>query len=153
MTLQLRRAVEGDAAKVFPWRNDETVRRVSLDTREIAWEEHRDWFCRTLERADRNLLIAEDGEMPVGVLRFDVEGDVAEISIFLDPKLVGRGYGSAMLREGATWARRNLVGVAILRAKVKPDNPASSRAFEKAGFAEAWRVYDLSLCGAKIPPN
>jgi len=145
MMLQLRRAEEGDAARVFSWRNDESVRRVSLDPGEIAWEEHSDWFRCSIERSDRSLLIAEDGETPVGVLRFDVAGEVAEISIFLNPELVGRGYGTAMLREGTAWARLNLAGVKTLRAKIRPDNPASSHAFEKAGFAEVWHVYDLNL--------
>jgi len=145
MMLRLRRAEEEDASRVFSWRNDETVRRVSIDPREIAREEHSDWFRRSIGRADRSLLIAEDGEIPVGVLRFDVVDEVAEISIFLNPELVGRGYGTAMLREGAIWARQNLMGVKTLRAKIRPDNPASSHAFEKAGFVEVWHVYDLNL--------
>jgi UDP-2,4-diacetamido-2,4,6-trideoxy-beta-L-altropyranose hydrolase len=145
MRLLLRRAVEGDAARVFAWRNHESVRRASLDPDAIDWSDHCAWFRRTLERADRCLLIADDGEAPVGVLRFDVKGEVAEISIFLDPQKVGLGYGTAILREGATWARCNLAGVATLRARIKSDNQASLHIFEKAGFAEAWRVYDMNL--------
>lgn len=145
MMLRLRRAAEGDAQKMFSWRNDESVRRVSLNPGEIAWEEHCDWFRCSMASADRSLLIAEDGEMPVGVLRFDVAGDVADISIFLNPELVGRGYGTAILQEGTAWARRNLEGVKTLRARIKPDNMASSHAFEKAGFAKVWHEYDLNL--------
>lgn len=145
MMLRLRRAEEGDAARVFSWRNDVSVRRVSLDSGEIAWADHSDWFHRSIKRADRSLLIAEDGKTPVGVLRFDVMGEVAEISVFLDPELIGRGYGTAMLREGTAWARLNLTGVKTLRAKIKPDNLASSHAFEKAGYTEVWQVYDLNL--------
>ncbi len=145
MNISLRLARADDAERVFAWRNDPSVRSASFDSREIAWEEHRAWFLRTLERVDRSLLIAEQEEKPVGVVRFDVVDEVVEVSIFLDPALTGQGYGTTMLREGVTWVRRNLAGVHTLRAKVKPDNPASMKIFENAGFSESLRVYDLNL--------
>ena len=145
MNLTFRLAVEGDGDKVFLWRNNETVRRASLDSGEITLDEHRDWFRSSLIDTSRSMLIAEDAGTPVGVLRFDVVGDVAEISIFLDPDRLGRGYGTEMLRKGADWVRQNLSGIATLRAKVKSDNPMSSRTFEKSGFVEVWRVYERNI--------
>lgn len=145
MMLHLRPAVEADAERVFPWRNDPAVRGASLDPREIAWEDHRAWFRTTLERADRRLLVAESEGVAVGVLRFDLDGMQAEISIYLDPAKIGRGLGTAVLLAGVEWAKRNLSGVRALTARVRPDNPVSLKVFEKAGFAESWRVYDLKL--------
>ena len=145
MNLCLRPAVEADAERVYSWRNHPLVRRASLDTREIPWEEHLAWFRRALESAERRLLIAEQDESPVGVLRFDVKEEQAEISIYLDPGRTGQGLGTAMLRAGVEWARGKLQGVKVLSARIRPDNPGSLKAFEKAGFSESWRVYDMNL--------
>jgi UDP-2,4-diacetamido-2,4,6-trideoxy-beta-L-altropyranose hydrolase len=146
MTMQLRLAVEGDAAMVFTWRNSPTVRNASLDPREIAWNEHAEWFNRSLKLLDRRLLIGEADGVPVGVLRFDLgSAEAAEISIFLDPTQVGHGYGEAILDAGKVWAKQNLVTIRMLHAKVKPDNAASMRTFEKSGFKESWRLYAINL--------
>jgi RimJ/RimL family protein N-acetyltransferase len=145
MMLRFRQAVEADADMVFSWRNCKAVRLASFDSREISWKEHQDWFRQSLERTDRSLLIAQDAEMSVGVLRFDRAGETVEVSVFLDPAMIGRGYGTAILQAGITWAKQNLAGTKVMRAQIKPGNPASSRVFEKAGFVEARRVYELNL--------
>jgi len=145
MMLRFRQAVEADADMIFSWRNCKAVRFASFDSREISWMEHQDWFRQSLERTDRSLLIAQDAEMPVGVLRLDRAGETVEVSVFLDPAMIGRGYGTAILQAGIAWARQNLAGAKVMRAQIKPNNPASSRVFEKAGFVEARRVYELNL--------
>jgi len=145
MMLRFRQAVEADADIVFSWRNSKAVRLCSFDSREISWQEHQDWFRQSLERTDRCLLVAQDAQIPVGVLRFDRTNEAVEVSVFLDPALTGRGYGTAILQAGVAWAKKNLVGAKVMRAQIKPNNPASSRAFEKAGFVEARRVYELNL--------
>lgn len=145
MMLRFRPAVEADATMVFSWRNSYAVRLASFDSREISWEEHKQWFRQSLERTDRSLLIAQDAEIPVGVLRFDRLDDVVEVSVFLDPAKMGRGYGTAILQAGITWARQHLAGAKVMRAQIRPDNVASSKVFEKAGFVELRRVYEVNL--------
>ena len=145
MMLRFRQAVEADADMVFSWRNCKAVRLASFDSQEISLKEHQDWFRQSLERTDRSLLVVQDAQIPVGVLRFDRTDETVEVSIFLDPALTGRGYGTVILLAGVAWARQNLAGTKVLRAQIKPDNPASSRVFEKAGFVETRRVYELNL--------
>lgn len=147
MTLSLRPAVLDDAERIFAWRNSEEVRRVSFDQREIGWEEHLRWLHGVLANPDRHLLIAEQDGEPVGVLRFDVAEDAAEVSVFLAPGLSGKGLGTAVLRSGVQWARERLGGVARLTARVRPGNEASLRVFGKAGFSETYRVFELNMAG------
>jgi len=62
---------------------------------------------------------------PIGFIRRDIKSDgVVEVSIALLKEMRGRGHGPEALRA--------LPGK--LRARVRTDNPASQRAFEKAGF-------------------
>jgi RimJ/RimL family protein N-acetyltransferase len=145
MNLRLRRAVLADARMALTWRNHPLARAASTDTREIAWDAHLEWFNRSLAREDRIILIAEDNAVPVGVLRLDRDEHVAEVSVFLDPGLTGKGYGTAVLRTGIEWAQANCTDIRTLRARVRSANASSLRAFEKAGFEETWRILEMNL--------
>ncbi len=74
-----------------------------------------------------------DGE-PVGVLRYDLSGDRATVSIYLVPGKHGQGHGSRLLLEGTEWLRRFFPDVRSIIAEVLADNVISSKAFLKAGY-------------------
>lgn len=129
--IRLRPATPADCALVYQINNHPAVRRWSFSAAPIAWEAHQRWFAATLSHPDRLLLIAEDSEDVVGVLRFDLAEGVATVSISVAPPHQGHGYGVAMLRRG----REAVVGRAqVLRALIKPENLASIRAFQRAGY-------------------
>lgn len=68
---------------------------------------------------------------PVGFVRRDIHADGSvEVSIAILRGMRGRGIGPEALRT--LLATRTASGP--LRARVKTSNPASQRAFEKAGF-------------------
>ncbi len=151
INILLRRVMQADAQKLFEWRNNEEIRESSFESAPLTWEAHETWVRRTLEREDRCLLVGEDDEGPVGVLRYDVIGEVAEISIYIVPGRFGKGLGKALLRAGVDWALGHLSGVKTLRARIRPANFASIRLFEGAGFVEHHRVFDLGLSGITEP--
>lgn len=146
MTVRLRPATAADAAELFRWRNDPLTRRQSLGTDAIPWDTHVAWLGRVLADADRLLLIAEVDGAAVGSVRCDVirDGDGAGKGVLswqVAPERRGRGYASAMLR--AAVADRRLAGLELW-AEIKPDNTASRRAAEAAGFTCAHAAPDLT---------
>lgn len=152
--IELRRATENDERKLFEWRNAPETRRYAFDSNPIAWEDHVRWFRASLERADRHLLIGEmDGEA-LGVLRYDLDGDCAEISIYLVPGQGGRGLGTALLREGSAWIKLNLPQASRIRAKILPENIPSQKAFAKAGYVESSGIFEYHIVpGGNIDDN
>jgi spore coat polysaccharide biosynthesis predicted glycosyltransferase SpsG len=132
--VQLRRATSADAAALYAWRTHPRVRAVSRNTAEFAYDEHLRWMDKVLNDPQRHLLIGErDGE-PVGVLRLDVAGDEAEVSIYLAPNRIGRGDGAALLRAGEEWLRAKRPVVQRLNAWVNTGNAASELLFERCGY-------------------
>jgi RimJ/RimL family protein N-acetyltransferase len=132
--LTLRRAVVSDKLSVFEWRNDETTRKFFFDSAPVNCDTHETWFDRVLSAEHVYLLIGELAGKPIGVLRYDVDGDCAEVSVYLVPGRSGQGLGSKLLTEGTAWIRCNVVGVHHLKARIVCENLASLRAFKKAGF-------------------
>jgi RimJ/RimL family protein N-acetyltransferase len=129
----LRPAEASDARRLWSLRNDEAVRRASLDPAPIPWSTHERWFRQSLERDDRRIYVIEVECRPEGAARLDIAGDEAAISIYLAAEWRGRGVGPLVLRRLVEIAFRDL-GIRRLVASVKADNHASVSAFIKAGF-------------------
>jgi UDP-2,4-diacetamido-2,4,6-trideoxy-beta-L-altropyranose hydrolase len=145
--LQLRPARKEDGADLLAWRNHPDNRRHAFNPEPIALEDHLRWLARVLEDDDCLLLIAEEEGSPVGVLRYDLAGATATLSIYLVPGLAGKGYGSRLLLAGDAWLAAQRPEVKVIRAEVQPDNVASVGAFLAAGYRHERSLYVKNLQG------
>lgn len=137
---ELRRAAPQDCKLLWNWANEDGVRRASFDSRNIPWEQHRSWFSRVLASPNSVILIATDAlGMPVGQVRFDIQGEQAEIDIGVAKERRGQGMG-VFLIEDAVRELFASTGVGSVKALVKTDNVPSLCAFEKAGFSTRGHV-------------
>lgn len=126
----LRRATMADAELLFVWRNDPLTRKNSRNTDEVPWPAHLSWLADTLKRDDRLLLIGDNGQMPVGTVRFDRHDDYQEISWTGSPVL--RGHGAS--KEMAVNACR-LIDEAIV-AEIRFDNAPTINMIKACGFRQ-----------------
>jgi len=134
-TLIARTATPADSRDLFEWRNDAQTRAASRSIEPVMWEQHELWFTGVLADKHRELYIVErvaDSEA-VGMCRFDEgEGGLTEVSINLNPAFRGRGLSVGVLVAAIEKFRDG--GGGALTATVRPENTASIRVFEKAGF-------------------
>jgi len=130
----LRPAVAEDCLTLWRWRNDPETRRGSFDMGEVLLETHTRWFEDGLSRGDRRIYIVRANGVDVGMVRLDLKGREANVSINVAREWRGKGVGTEALRAVATEAFDRL-GLVRLVAEVKPDNVASRVVFERAGFA------------------
>ena len=138
--LQVRSATTDDARLLWDWANDPEVRAVSFDSEPIPWETHRRWFESKLQDEDCRILMVElSGAGPVGVVRFETEGDESTISVSVAKEFRGQGLGAETIRRGTETFLAETT-IPCVRAFVKPDNAASLRAFEAAGYQPAGEV-------------
>lgn len=129
----LRRATVDDANRLMEWRNDPDAVRFSVSGTWIEKEEHERWLRAHLEDPATRLWIAEEAGQAVGQVRVETEGAVGVVSIAVAPGHRGRGLGSAILRAMLSEMGRDRT-IQTLKATVHPDNVASLRVFERAGF-------------------
>jgi spore coat polysaccharide biosynthesis protein SpsF (cytidylyltransferase family)/RimJ/RimL family protein N-acetyltransferase len=141
----LRPATVADALALWRWRSDPQTRRASFDEADITLDHHRRWLDESLARPDRRIDIVLVDGADAGMVRLDLEGDRAVVSINVAPEWRGRGVGPAALRAVARRALDELEP-AVLVAKIKRENLASRRAFARAGFrvveAGEWLVLE-----------
>ncbi len=138
--LQLRALREGDRRLLWEWANDPEVRSASFSSDPIPWDTHTSWFNAKLPEPPNTSLshrvfIAEDEEgVPVGQIRFEKHADAHwDVGLSLSKDFRGRGLASRLIAIGI----RELIadaGHASMHAYVKPQNVASVKSFERAGF-------------------
>jgi RimJ/RimL family protein N-acetyltransferase len=142
--LRLRPATSADAELLLAWRNDPATRAASRTRGTVAPAAHRRWLAGKLADPAVRLAIAEVDGVAVGQLRAELTGSPAEAEVHLGlaPEARGRGLGSRLVEAGVRLAAAEL-GVRRVIAHVRPDNVASVRSFERAGFAADGRDGDL----------
>lgn len=132
--VEVRVALPTDSEHLHRWRNHPSIRAVSRNTGLIAWDDHCRWLNVVLEDPRRKLLIGlREGES-VGVVRFDIEADQAEVSIYLVPEARVTCRGAELLQMAEKWLVVNCPEVRVLRAHVMGANKRSNGLFMAAGY-------------------
>lgn len=136
MQLTFRNAQPADARLYFDWANDALTRQQSFNTNPITWENHVAWFSRKL--ADPNALLFVFEAQPkqsVGQVRFERSNDEVIIGLSLDAAFRGKGLAPKMLQMAVDAYRVQSPPPNLpIHAYIRPDNTASIKSFERAGF-------------------
>ena len=127
--IDIRQVTVHDSPHLFEWRNHPNIRAVSRSKALITWEDHERWFDRVTTDKDSALLIGAVANQPVGVVRFDHQGDIAEVSIYLVPEGGFLGRGRHLLACAEQWLTANRPDIKSVRAVVLCDNVASRKLF------------------------
>jgi UDP-2,4-diacetamido-2,4,6-trideoxy-beta-L-altropyranose hydrolase len=133
MALSRRDASMEDAALLWRWANDAETRGNAFSKAPIPYDAHVAWLRRRLDSGATRLWIFADAEGPVGQVRFDLGGDVADIDIAVAPERRGHGHGRAMLNQAVQALRAERAGVRP-RAAVLAHNARSLAMFRACGF-------------------
>ena len=134
--LSIRLANLSDSKEVFNWRNDKTTRKMSHTNNIINWEEHNHWFGSNLENNSQCLLICciEETHEKVAAVRFNLQNNIAIISINLSPSMRGKGFAVPCLNEAIDCFISKFSSLSIIEAEIKSVNLASIKAFKAVGF-------------------
>ncbi|MCG3770536.1 MAG: UDP-2,4-diacetamido-2,4,6-trideoxy-beta-L-altropyranose hydrolase [Nitrosomonadaceae bacterium] len=133
--LRLRPACPDDVGLYFNWANDPEVRRQAIHSDPISWKGHQEWFANKLTDSRSRLFVLLAGALPVGQIRFDWQGDEAQIDYSLDALVRARGWGAQLVSMGSALVQQS--EPVRIRAEVKVGNRSSRAIFLRLGFAQA----------------
>jgi RimJ/RimL family protein N-acetyltransferase len=132
--LELRRTAESDCEIFWEWANDPGARAASFRNKAISWEDHTQWFRAKLADPQAILYtVTNKGGLPMGEVRYQIEGKRAVLSISLDAGFRGCGLGQKIVAV-ATEKLFQDSAIEFVDAYVKPTNDASLKLFTGAGF-------------------
>lgn len=138
MTIKSRPVRDGDLKQIYEWRNNPLVRKNSFQTDEIKWEEHFSYWTKRMQNTDCYSYIVLLDQTDLGLIRIDKKNNSSyEVNILIAPESQGKGYGIMAIDKTKKIAIK--LKIKKLMARVKPDNFASQKIFEKNGFIEKER--------------
>ena len=136
-TLRLRPVEQRDCRLLWEWANEPGVRAASFSQHPIPWEDHQAWFAGKMKDRNSLILIGEDERgAAIGQFRADTSSGKekeAYIDVSLAPEARGAGCGSLLIDSGVRQVFASTTAQS-LHAFIRPENRASLRAFERAGF-------------------
>jgi len=133
-SIEIKRADKDDSINIYEWRNNNKIRDISINSGLISWEEHQRWFDAVLTDKNRELIIGSIKSKPVGVVRFDIENDAAEVSIYLVPEGGFAGHGRSLLMSAERWLNANRPEIKCIHASVLAENDASKNLFLASSY-------------------
>ena len=133
--LRLRPACPDDVGLYFNWANDPEVSRQAIHSEPISWKGHQEWFANKLTDSQSRLFILLARTLPVGQIRFDRQGDEAQIDYSLDALVCARGWGAQLVAMGNALIQQS--EPIRIRAEVKAENHSSCAVFMRLGFDQA----------------
>lgn len=131
----ISKATKNDSKDVWQWRNDELTKKMFKISDNVNWEAHSYWYEKSLVNPNRYLYLGflNDDEK-IGICRFDVDinANIAEVSINLNPQYRNKKLSSQLLSESISKfsEEKNI----DLVATIKKSNIESIKCFTKSGF-------------------
>lgn len=126
-----------DGEIVFRWISDPALRRLTGTRGEVTQEGHQRWLSAKLKDHENRTFVIELDGCPAGLIGingYSSENRNAEMYLYIgDESDRAKGIGTAAIRR---FVRKMFeeAGLHKLTARVFSFNPASMRAFERAGF-------------------
>lgn len=132
--IEIKQAGKDNSKNIFEWRNNKNIRDVSINSALISWEDHQKWFDAVLADKNRELVIGVTGNETVGVVRFDMVNDEAEVSIYLIPGCGFAGQGRNLLMSAERWLKAKRPDIKSIFASVLSENEASKNLFHGSNY-------------------
>ncbi len=133
--LTLRPIAEEDCKTIWLWANETETSDNSFNCEPITWESHVNWFHEKLFDEDYVMYIAMNHEAKaIGLVRFEIEGNEAVISVNIDSEFRGKGYGKELIAQGSHRILYERKTLNKINAYIKFDNKGSERVFTNAGY-------------------
>jgi UDP-2,4-diacetamido-2,4,6-trideoxy-beta-L-altropyranose hydrolase len=134
--IEIRLANATDSKNIYSWRNHPTIRKHSGSSNEIELAEHEKWFANRCGQPHHPILIGHIQNQPIGVVRFDIRENFANVSIYRVPDSGYQGIGKNLLCKAEAWLKLNHPHVVAVHAWVLQENERSKRLFEKSHYVK-----------------
>jgi UDP-2,4-diacetamido-2,4,6-trideoxy-beta-L-altropyranose hydrolase len=141
----VRNAFLTDCIHYFDWANDTQVRKHSNNTELIQWENHKEWFKKSVNDPQKRMFVFVEKELPhtpMGQVRFELADDSWWLSYSIGANYRGKGLAKKIITDAVANLQQTNHPTKI-KAQVKPDNLISNKVFTGLGWVKTNDIYEL----------
>jgi RimJ/RimL family protein N-acetyltransferase len=130
----LKKAEEKDLNLLYDWRNESEVRKNSLNTDLINYNNHITWFNNKINSDNCDIYIYYVNNVPVGQVRLEYLFDTTIINYSIDINYRGKGYGNKIIILAESIIINQTANIKYIEATIKKNNIPSIAIFDKLGY-------------------
>ena len=150
MTIRKLKTKNKSATSFSPFLTPPFVRTCSFNTKPIEYEQHCNWFQKTIANQNVLFFLFFDEDTFVGQIRFNRESEQSNecvISLSITKEYRVKHIAGKFLELGIDELKKNWYNIYSVVAEVKDENTASNALFLREGFELISKVntYKLSV--------
>ncbi len=120
MLVRIRKALISDSDFFYNLKNNPLNRKFSFNNEKIKPQSHKKWFKNNLKKRNKILLVAYlNRAHPIATIRYDVQKSLALVSIIIEKKFRGKGYGVKILKKSEKFLKKGMVIISKVKKKIK----------------------------------
>jgi UDP-4-amino-4,6-dideoxy-N-acetyl-beta-L-altrosamine N-acetyltransferase len=134
--VQLKEISDKDLPLVLSWRNQEKIKNVMINDKNVSWDEHLAWFENLKDNEDIIVLLFSLDDRPLGLVNFKVDrlNEKCEWGFYIGAQDAPKGAGKLMGFAALNYLF-NQLNVRKVCAEVLEHNIKSLTFHEKMGFS------------------
>ncbi|MCM3663647.1 UDP-4-amino-4,6-dideoxy-N-acetyl-beta-L-altrosamine N-acetyltransferase [Mesobacillus subterraneus] len=134
--VQLKEISDEDLPLVLSWRNQDKIKNVMINDKNVSWDEHIAWFENLKEKKDLIVLLFYIDDKPLGLVNFKVDSlnEKCEWGFYIGAQEAPRGAGTIMGFAALNYLFYQL-NVRKVCAEVLEYNKKSLTFHDKMGFS------------------
>ncbi len=131
----ISKAEKDDIVGIYNLLHRKFVKKYSPNSEKSEWEKHKKWYGFWLESPYYLIYVIKNlkGKI-VGQIRYEIDGEISMISIYLDKENRGKGLGGAFIERSIKELKFEKSGIKLILAYILEENDISKNMFLNFGF-------------------
>ncbi|MCK5779841.1 MAG: GNAT family N-acetyltransferase [Psychrilyobacter sp.] len=133
----ISKAQKDDIVGIYNLLHREFIKKYSSNSEKSEWKKHKKWYEFWIKSPYYIIYVLKDlKEKILGQVRYEIDGEVAIVNIFLDKNIRGEGYSEEFLNKTLEELKFEKHEVKIVIANILEENEISKKIFLHLGFEE-----------------
>jgi len=131
----ISKATKDDIVGIYNLLHREYVKKYSPDSEELEWGKHKKWYEFWLKSPYYLIYVIKDlkGKI-IGQIRYEIDGEISIINIYLDKEHRGKGLGKIFVEKTIKDLKIKKEDVELIIAYILEENDVSKKMFINFGF-------------------
>jgi len=129
------KATKDDIIGIYNLLHREFVKKYSPNSEESEWEKHKKWYEFWIKSPYYLIYVVKDlNEKVIGQIRYEIDGEISIINIYLDRENRGKGLGKIFVERSIKDLKSEKKDVKLIIAYILEENYISKKMFFNFGF-------------------
>ena len=131
----ISKASKDDIVGIYNLLHREFVKKYSPNSEKLEWEKYKSWYEFWLRSPYYLIYVIKNtnGKI-IGQIRYEIDGEIATISIYFDKDNRGKGLGQVFVERSIEWLKFEMKDVKLVLACILEENENSIKMFVNSNF-------------------